>query len=311
MNRGDGFIFAKLGVCFWRHKKFVRAGAEAAGYWAAALSYLREDESTDGVLENDVIGLLFGLGEREARKLCDRLVKVELFATHDRGYVLLGYATKNETKDEIAARRACIATRVANSRAKRRNGSGNGVHSHIGNSSGNALQGGSVTLCVPVSVSPSVSDSDLLSGERDPDGSTSQVRLSEPPTDSETGLRAAPRTFAEATDDGLSTLGVANWCAGIRSVTGASFFPEPTGPQRLTLVACLRSQLPAGAEAVAWAHGEGAAYARANAGGRLAAPWYAEWVGSGRTERGAKPLSRPVQPAGPNGERLWKVGGST
>ena len=157
-------IFAKLDVCFWRHKKFVRAGAAAAGYFAAALAWLREDESRDGFLEADVIGLLLGLGEREARKLCDRLVEVELFARSDRGYVLLGYAAKNETKDQIATRRAETARRVADSRARRGNGASNGVHADVRNAVGNTLQAPLPRGDVPGSGSLSGSGSDPESG---------------------------------------------------------------------------------------------------------------------------------------------------
>ena len=45
--KGNAMIYAKLDVCFWRHKKFRRAGVAASGYWAAALAYLREDDSDD------------------------------------------------------------------------------------------------------------------------------------------------------------------------------------------------------------------------------------------------------------------------
>jgi hypothetical protein len=106
-------IFAKLDVLFWRHKKFVRAGPEAAGYWAAALAYLREDSSEDGVLSKDVIGQLLGLGVPHATKLCKRLCEVGLFESNDRGYELLGYAEKNETRKEIDARRAIARERKA------------------------------------------------------------------------------------------------------------------------------------------------------------------------------------------------------
>ena len=115
-------IFAKLDVCFWRHKKFMRAGAAACGYYAAALTYLREDETSDGVLENDVLGQLLGVGPRESRRLCERLVEAGLFTRDDRGYVLVGYAEKNETKEQIDARRATSSKKVAAWRERNRAG---------------------------------------------------------------------------------------------------------------------------------------------------------------------------------------------
>jgi hypothetical protein len=164
-------IFAKLDVCFWRHKKFVRAGLEASCYFAAALAYLREDESTTGLLESDVMGLLHGVGEKKARMLCERLVEVDLFARHDRGYVLLGYATKNETKEQIVARRAENATRMAIWRAA----NGKGVRSKAGHGVTNVAR----TSEVSVLGSGSLSVSALSSEKEIPEASTG-VRESGP-----------------------------------------------------------------------------------------------------------------------------------
>lgn len=199
-------IFAKLDVCFWRHKKFVRAGLEASCYWACALAYLREDESSTGLLEFDVLGLLHGVGEAKARKLCERLVEIELFARHDRGYVLLGYTAKNETKEQIAARRAAVAARVATSRAKRGNGGGNGVHGSLGNSGSNALQ----ARAVPGSDSHSgseIREGDLV-------GSTGEAP-------SHTRLRNAPERYIEPADAITDELREAAKMATVQDVDGA------------------------------------------------------------------------------------------
>ncbi len=115
-------IYAKLDVCFWRHKKFRRAGVAASGYWAAALAYLREDDSDDGFLPSDVVGQLLGVTEAEGQELCRKLVEVGLFQACDGGYLLLGYTTKNESRSQIEARKAANARKVAAWRTKSRGG---------------------------------------------------------------------------------------------------------------------------------------------------------------------------------------------
>jgi hypothetical protein len=144
-------IFAKLDVCFWRHPKFALAGPAACGYWAAALAYLRDQESEDGILAPHVLGMLLGLGEREARKHCERLVICALFSPKDDGgYELVGYAQKNETKEQIELRKAETASRVAKHRGNR-----------LSNAACNTLQDVNVTERVPGSGSLSGSVSDL------------------------------------------------------------------------------------------------------------------------------------------------------
>jgi hypothetical protein len=134
-------IFAKLDVCFYRHTRFHRAGLEASGLWAAALAFLRENDSQDGTIAFDELWRLFGVGERHGRKLANRLVEVGLFEPCDRGYVLCRYAAKNETREDIEARRAATAKRVAGHRAaKRAQLSVIAGHESEGNTSCNALQ---------------------------------------------------------------------------------------------------------------------------------------------------------------------------
>lgn len=155
-------IFAKLDVDMWGHEKFVAAGPAAVGYWAAALAYLRQHTSSDGYLAPHVLGLLLGLGEREARKLCERLVASGLFGRQDRGYVLLRYAAKNETREQIEARRSETRARVAAHRNSRRNG----VTSDHGNADCNASCNTVQAGAVPGSGSHSGSGSDPGEPER-------------------------------------------------------------------------------------------------------------------------------------------------
>jgi hypothetical protein len=125
-------IFAKLDVCFWRDKKFLRAGLEACGYYAATLAWLREDETRDGIVPFDMLGRPLDVGVRVAVRLCERLSSddVGLFKKRENGYELLGYAKKNETREQIDGRREATAIRVLN---------------HRSNAKRNALQTGGVT----------------------------------------------------------------------------------------------------------------------------------------------------------------------
>lgn len=111
-------IFAKLDVCFHRHPKFVRAGVEACGYWAAVLAYLRDHKSDSGLLPDSEIKLPLHIGERKARQLCQRLVDCGLFERQEGGYLLLRYAEKNETGQEIDARLAGGRRRLSKFRGK-------------------------------------------------------------------------------------------------------------------------------------------------------------------------------------------------
>lgn len=150
-------IHARLDVCIPTHPKFVRAGPAAVGYWAAALAYTR-DHLLDGAIPGDVIGAILGLGEKEARKLCERLVTVGLFARDDSdGYVLLKYSPKNETRADVEARREETRKRVTNYRS---NAARNAVTSSVTQSVTPPLRAGAV----PGSGSRSGSDQVLPGG---------------------------------------------------------------------------------------------------------------------------------------------------
>lgn len=150
-------IFAKLDVCFWRHKKFKRAGVAACGFYAAALAYLRDEESPDGILDHDMAGDLLGVGSREAKKLASKLVDVGLFEPHVRGYYLVRYAEKNETREQIDARRTATRERQATFREKRART--NGVTNLVHADEHNALLTGSQRALVTGSGSDSRSGS--------------------------------------------------------------------------------------------------------------------------------------------------------
>jgi hypothetical protein len=220
-------IYAKLDVCFWRHKKFRRAGVAAAGYWAAALAYLREDDSDDGFLPGDVVGQLLGVTEAEGRAFCQVLVQVGLFAARDDGYLLVGYTTKNESRKQIEARKAANARKVASWRAKARGGSdsvtddvtsdvtGYSAHDVTGygtrdvtSGAGLVTSSGETPVTLP-SCTGSGSDSDLRSG------SDARARV------------AAETTRLTGASDSVMGMQVDAYSEGIRAVTGA---PRESGP---------------------------------------------------------------------------------
>jgi hypothetical protein len=97
-------IFAKLDVSVYAHRRFAEAGFEAVGYWALVLAYLRHQESEDGFLPSQLIGVPLGAGRERCRPLCERLVSVGLFRKVEGGYFLVNYAEKNDTTDPIKLR---------------------------------------------------------------------------------------------------------------------------------------------------------------------------------------------------------------
>lgn len=198
-------LFAKLDVCVWRHERFIAAGPAAAGYWMAALARLREDSSSDGYISPTVAGMLLKVGDREARKFSKRLVDVGLFEAKGEGHTLLGYALKNETKEEIEARRLDTRARVTLHRSSKR---GNGLHRPEGNAAVTRYKGSVTSTVVPGSDSGSLSSPDLqdrrsppatppqdLHGARDPNAKPAGILDSsnrERETPSETRLRPLP-----------------------------------------------------------------------------------------------------------------------
>jgi len=111
-------IYAKLDVDVYCHPKFIKAGFEASGYWMHALAYLRRHESSDGFLADDFIGVPLCAGKEECRRLCERLVSAGLFGKVEGGYVLLRYAEKNETKEDILRAKAAAKERKTRSRRR-------------------------------------------------------------------------------------------------------------------------------------------------------------------------------------------------
>jgi hypothetical protein len=109
-------IFAKLDVSVYSHRRFAEAGFEAVGYWTMTLAYLRHQESEDGFLSSDLIGVPLGAGRERCLPLCEKLVSVGLFRKVEDGYFLVNYAEKNETREVIELRLKSSRQRKASSR---------------------------------------------------------------------------------------------------------------------------------------------------------------------------------------------------
>lgn len=149
-------LYAKLDVCFDIHPKFIAAGPAACGYWAGVLTWLRRNDSTTGILPFTSVGHPLFVGEQCGQDLCDALVKVGLFSVKETGYLLNNYSLKNETKEEIEARREASRIRTARWRSARCN---------VGDAASRPV---TVTLGTGSALSLSVDASDQISTEAQP-----------------------------------------------------------------------------------------------------------------------------------------------
>ena len=242
-------IFAKLDTCFWWHDKFVEAGEAAAGYWAGALAFLRHSESSNGVLLDRNVGRILNVGVSRGQRHCKRLVECGLFARRNNGWELLGYAEKNETKEDIQARLQKNSSRVAASRKKK------------------ALREGQVAgssqdpqLTIPgtwdeCNALPPDSDSDSVPQE---DLDRNKV------PDSHTRVRAAaPSGKGVAADLGVFGAELQAWIVGVRSVLGVyTERPWSDGPKWLVPAARAHAHGLTGQPLLDWFTREGATFAR-------------------------------------------------
>ena len=207
-------IFAKLDVCFDVHPKFVQLamadlhGMATCAYWCAVLTHLRRNDSVDGYIPVTEIGLPLHVGNEAARKFCDRLVDAGLFERQEGGYLLLRYALKNETREDIEARLDSGRKRIAKHRRKvaeaKRNGADVVTHGVTPPVTGQDVTPLHVTRKASVTcnglqrVTPgSDSDSvslDLVSSSEpsDPDPPVEAIAAVAGPEESQTRMRAVP-----------------------------------------------------------------------------------------------------------------------
>lgn len=109
-------IYAKVDVKLRDHDRANRA-AEAMSTWLWGLLYTREQELDGFVPESALRGAW--VGEKMAKRHAEKLCSVGLWQPADGGWKVARYADKNETKQEVADRRAFERDRKQKARASR------------------------------------------------------------------------------------------------------------------------------------------------------------------------------------------------
>ena len=147
-GKQKGVLYACIKLCFWRDKRFIRAGLDGMGYYAAVLAWLREDQTNDAVIPYDRVGDPAMVGHESGMNLCRRLCdpNVGLFRETAKGFHLLRYEDCNEFGKDIETRRKAVSERVSKHRSNK------DVTRY------SAVTDAPCNADVPVSVSVSVSD---------------------------------------------------------------------------------------------------------------------------------------------------------
>ena len=120
-GKQKGVLYACIKLCFWRDKRFIRAGIDGMGYYSAALCWLREDQTNDAVLPFDRVGDPGMVGQDAGLAFCRRLCApdVGLFRETANGFTLLRYEDCNELGKDIETRRKAVAVRVTKHRSNK------------------------------------------------------------------------------------------------------------------------------------------------------------------------------------------------
>jgi hypothetical protein len=118
-------IFAGIDVNIITHEKALSAGVEALGLWTWGMCYSQLHE-TDGRLPRVAVMSALGDQRRVLRRLVVRLVSSGLWIESECGlhFTIWNYGKKNQTADEIKAKKQASADRVRRWR-ERRNAAGN------------------------------------------------------------------------------------------------------------------------------------------------------------------------------------------
>ncbi len=115
-------IYAGIDVNIITHEKALEAGVEAFGLWAWGMCYAQLHH-TDGRLPR--VAVLSALAGRRNIMHAKRLVEARLWtANEDGSWSIFNYGKKNQTADEIRAKKEASADRVRRWR-ERRNAPGN------------------------------------------------------------------------------------------------------------------------------------------------------------------------------------------
>lgn len=120
-------IFAKVDVELRDHERAHRAGP-AMATWTWALLWTRAKERNGFVASEALRGAW--VGEKTAARDMARLVACGLVAPVDGGWQILHYEEKNDTREDVEARKATQRERKAKWDAKRR---GNALPTRSGN----------------------------------------------------------------------------------------------------------------------------------------------------------------------------------
>lgn len=101
-----------------RHKKQLKAGAEACWLWVCGLAYAKEQPEHDGRIPSEAVGILYPLKNHAA--LAARLVKVGLWEETEDGYQIHDWSYWNGTAEEVEEKKQRARERAAASYEKKR-----------------------------------------------------------------------------------------------------------------------------------------------------------------------------------------------
>jgi hypothetical protein len=111
---GMAMAWAKLDDGFFRHPKIMAVGRDARDLYLAALCYASA-QLTDGFIPVQAVRLLAAEAEiDDAPNAVERLVRGGLWLPADGGYQVKDYLDYNPSAEQVKARRAATAERVAN-----------------------------------------------------------------------------------------------------------------------------------------------------------------------------------------------------
>jgi hypothetical protein len=107
--------WVKLDDAFWRNKKVRKAGHEAIGFHARALSFAG-DEGYDPHISREWVD---EAGGRHGRKLAEKLVAADLWEVNGDGWIIHDFHEYNPTPEQYAAdcaKRSAAGKRGASAR---------------------------------------------------------------------------------------------------------------------------------------------------------------------------------------------------
>ena len=282
-------LAARVGVDIPFHERMLKIPkglkrAAALGLWTAATCYSRARE-LDGFCPADAVEHFV------TAESVYQLVEVGLFTKETRdgisGFRVLKFDEFNETKAEIDERLQRDRLRKRGPRqpdippgirteSKRNPLGGPGEDIGVGNGIGEEIREGAPAPSLGLTVGSMHADA-----QPSPKDAPEPI-LTQPPTIPE-ATAARPRN---ATADGAFGMAVSAWADGIAEVTGVKCSLPRNGSAELVKLLDAFAAHQTSGESVSWARETAAAFARAQAGTRLNAFAFADWLNSGRPVRG-------------------------